>query len=1135
MRRSVGYIDAVRILGGADSQLLTVLDRLAGGALIAGSALGYPFLLGLLDARSEVARLGQELVRGAGERRRGLSRSARTHRLQAAMEVLVVTAFFEVLGEAELPFRFGELALTTADQERLAGSSDVLVPDAASAGTLGPLLGPSEAPTLDFFHAGPQARRRLLDRYQESAAALGRFVPGLSVWDGLDETARSRFCDVLRILPELAADRYLELFRRLAGDVAEVAVWADQLAHGRTQEELAELRREMRSGLAGLMRLGGAASGEAVAHEQRAGLARAYHAALDRPIVEAGDLPEGMALPTLGEAYVAPAFRASPVGAQSFRSGRDRLSDETWWADVPVQEDLEGFLGRYLTSPSASGAPLLVLGQPGSGKSVLTRMLAARLPAAEFLTVRVQLRDVYASSEIQDQIEQGLRAATGERIEWPRLARAAHGAQPLIILDGFDELLQASGVGHTDYLTRVAAFQRREADQGRPVAVIVTTRTSVAGRAWAPEESVAVRLEPFDRGRVAAWLATWGRANAGYFSAQGLTALSPAAAMAHAELAAQPLLLLMLALYDADANALEQARDGEAALREGQLYERLLRRFARREVVRQHPGAPPEAVEHAVERELRQLAVVAFAMFNRGSQWVDEADLDSDLAALFGTRPSRVGSDLRTPLKAAELLLGRFFFVHRARASLQPSLRRETYEFLHATFGEFLIAWLTWQVLCDVLARETASTLTLGGGPVDDDQLHALLSFDSLTVRAPVVDFLTEFASDLPPDGRQDLADLLLRLFRLATAPEIRVRRFADYLPTRLTQPARYAAYSANLILLIVCVAGEVRASTLFAQRERPVNLWHEHVMLWRSTVFNQAGANSWDSLVDAYAVDRLWDGDVRDVRLRLDDGSFQPPAVDPFWTFGWPPGDARRRRGSWTRGHNYSSVLRRKAHFICMNRDDVMQHALAPLHDVLPETVSTFFSPTGTEAMSAAHALLTALLLPGAAATEEHGKCYQHLLDVIASPSLSVPDRSTCLALLLDRLSTDPEAPTVATLSALYDAAALARDGDAQSMIGPVLRCALAHLPGNRRDLDDLLPRLEPFVEARETATDSEVLLALDLARRLDSRGLPRSVVAPWVWEGLRVDLPSLVEQHRPDLGEWLHRYRRARDLERG
>jgi hypothetical protein len=140
-------------------------------------------------------------------------------------------------------------------------------------------------------------------------------------------------------------------------------------------------------------------------------------------------------------------------------------------------------------------------------------------------------------------------------------------------------------------------------------------------------------------------------------------------------------------------------------------------------------------------------------------------------------------------------------------------------------------------------------------------------------------------------------------------------------------------------------------------------------------------------SLVDAYALDRIWAGEVRDVRLRLDDGSFQPPAVDPFWTGGWPPGDERRHEvASWVWGRHHPSLLRRRSNFICMNRDDVAQHALAPLYDVLPETVNTFFSSNGSGAMSAAHALLTAWLLPCTAAPQVRGQGYWNLLDVVTS-----------------------------------------------------------------------------------------------------------------------------------------------------
>jgi hypothetical protein len=198
---------------------------------------------------------------------------------------------------------------------------------------------------------------------------------------------------------------------------------------------------------------------------------------------------------------------------------------EAWWNEAPVRSDLTGYLAGALTSPEAASAPLVVLGQPGAGKSVLTKVLAARLPASDFMPVRVVLREAPADGDIQDQVEYAIRAATGESADWPKVARAMGGAVPVVLLDGFDELLQATGVSQSDYLIRVARFQQREADQGRPVVVLVTSRTTVADRARYPEGSVALRLEPFRPQQRAGWLERWNQLNAPYLAARGLSPL----------------------------------------------------------------------------------------------------------------------------------------------------------------------------------------------------------------------------------------------------------------------------------------------------------------------------------------------------------------------------------------------------------------------------------------------------------------------------------------------------------------------------------------------------------------------------------------------------------------------------------
>ncbi len=611
MSNGLSYGDAVRLLGGQDNKIVTALDKITGGVLL-GAAPTIPAVLAWFEAKGEFIRLCQDLVRGFTERRSGLSRYGRTERLLAAHSVIVITAFFEAIEAADLPFRFAELELTKDEQVNLASDSgaDLFVLR---------LLDVTEK-VLPAPNRSYEEILAFLQGYYYASLTheFNGFIQGLIVWDRLNDTDRDRFQYAMQRIPGVARSHYEELFRRLAADFPEVWCWVSLREHQATRAEV----RGLGIALTKLEQILTEVSTGQAPTDLRAALTRAYRADLDRPVADSGDIPEGLHVPALREAYLPSLFRIRDL------TPGEQASDESWWDQVAVRDDLEEFLAGHLTLPQAVRAPLLVLGQPGSGKSVLTRVLAARLPAPDFLPVRVVLREVQAAADIQEQLEQAIRNATGEHMGWPDLARSAGDALPVILLDGFDELLQATGVSQSDYLVKVAAFQRREADQGRPVAAIVTSRTSVAGRARPPLESVALRLEPFDAVRVTAWLQVWNSANAAYFARRNLLPLMPKTVLAHHELAGQPLLLLMLALYDIDANALQEVR--AADLREGELYEQLLRRFAAREIMKHHPGIRDRDLDVAIEEELRRLSLVAFAMFNRGSQWVTETDLDME-------------------------------------------------------------------------------------------------------------------------------------------------------------------------------------------------------------------------------------------------------------------------------------------------------------------------------------------------------------------------------------------------------------------------------------------------------------------------------------------------------------------------
>lgn len=946
MRRGLGYRDAVRLLGG-DPPLLAALDRAGGAALSLATGGLSDTVLGVFNAQARILRLGRGVAAGLRDRLTGAGRVTRSQRLEAAHAVIVVTAYFEALDEAGLPFRVADLGLTADDQLRLAGD------DGAARDLLETLLDaalPGPAPHV----SSERLADRLRQWYFEVSVRVVTFVEGLAVWDRMSDADRRLAARVLREeAPPQALIRYHDLFARLSQEIPEFALWTAQLEHQATRVQVRFALAEVRS-LLGSMSAGAAPSAAA------RGLSNVYRALLDRPILSDGDAP-GVTLPTLESGYVDPDFRVCAV-----RSGA-RPADEDWWASARVRDDLSAYLAGALTAPAAWAAPIVVLGQPGAGKSLLTKMLAARLPDSDFLVVRVVLREVPADADLQDQIEASVRAATGERTGWPDLARAAGGAQPVVMLDGFDELLQATGVSHSDYLVRIAAFQQREADLGRPVAVLVTSRIAVAGRTRYPEGCVALRLEPFRDDQVAGWVRRWNRLNEGGLRARGLEPFPVDVAGRYPGLAAQPLLLLMLALYDAESNAL---RRDAAALDESALYGQLLTLFARREVTK----TVPEPTAELVEAELQHLSLVAYSMINRRRQWVTEAELDGDLRALLGESRPAGRADFRQPMTRAGLALGRFFFIQRAQAVLDGGTL-QTFEFLHATFAEYLAARLAVRLAAGLPGQRPA--LVVGPARVDDDQLFALLSFAPLSSRQQLR-FVRGCATSMLADAeRVSLAQVLRALF--VDSAFRAEHRLAAYEPVARPVYARHGLYSMNLLLLILCLEPAVQASDLFRDDPDPGGAWHRRALLWRSSLNEQ----EWTDLALALQVNYMWGDQDRDLKVSLaEDPRPEPEPVDLYWHFGVQPGDPRRNAFHWTRP--YVPEIAPKQATSGGTNDSILRHNLEPLIGHLGGALLQFVS-RDDRAASAVHDLLE-LWLSGALSDDHdldtrYQRLHQHLL----------------------------------------------------------------------------------------------------------------------------------------------------------
>ncbi|GHH41393.1 NACHT domain-containing protein [Lentzea cavernae] len=791
MRRTYSYNEAVKILGGRDHPVIAAMDKVLGGALLLGS-LGMWQVLDLFDAKPDFVRLSNELLTSLSAKRRGVSRYTRTQRLHAAHAVLVMTAFFEAYEEQQFTVK-----LTPEDRELVARFNPWEL----------------ELP-LPLSSYPYEVNLAVLEGlYGQLADSLLEAVRGLSYWDRLNDTGKDRLRGALRHAEMRALERYQELVAQLAAEYPEIRFWfaVDEGRAGRKAlARLEDVLRETTTDLTPQLRL--------------TELAGAYRGALRRPLVKAADVPDGVRIPTLADAYVDPRFQLGTEGDRAFAP-----SLLSTWDEVPVRDDLYAYLAGFLTSPEALSAPLLVLGDPGSGKSLLTEMLAARLPASDFAVVRVELRCTPAGRGLEEQIEHGLHTLLHERLSWAEFCRTTGGALPLVVLDGFDELLQATGVSQSRYLMTIADFQQRLEDMGRPALFLVTSRLSVCAGLELPDATNVVRLMPFDEGQVRAWLDVWNAVN---------RPLPAETALRYPDLASQPLLLLMLALYDAVDSSFQRDHLG---LSRGQLYGRLLALFAEREVTKNEAGRTEVHLAEDIEFELDRLSVVALAMFNRGVQWVAEHEVTADLAQLLEVDSPERLKGTHTPLSAGETVLGRFFFMQRTEAVREDRTTLRTYEFLHATFGEYLVARFVWDRLTELRQEDEARSKRKV--TADDVELYSVLSFAALTSSKPVLDFLREFAKD---SHREGLSDLVSRLF--AGREESRTSR-GRYLPSSLADTVRDAKYSLNLVVLALILRGKCYSDDLGLS----VDDWRRLTLFWKSRL----PSSEWASVVLWFWVER--------------------------------------------------------------------------------------------------------------------------------------------------------------------------------------------------------------------------------------------------------------------------------------
>ena len=857
-----------------------------GGVLTAGLA-----ALGFLGGKNELFKVATALM-GKSRKRRHETTIERHQRMLTAHQLLVYAAFLEAAGEIldfinehsspdNAEVRFSTLALEAMGRDLDA-----------------PIASHETSPKAQLIIQAPHPAESLEEYGKELHAFYSGLASRLSTLMSRSEAIaaaskvdQARIRDVLAALATNAIDNYNAHYFALSADNPQFQTWM-HIRHtdmtARSLERLPDVVAQRvldaiseTPGLdVGLRKLGTALP--AAQRRHRAGevvdeLARKYKAVAAKPIVSEQSFDAAgpaLSYPSRREAFIPQAF-------QVLRTRRSiRLEEESSWADVPPREDLSEFLLAYLRSSHSTSTPLVIVGDPGSGKSLLSQMIAGHAGAQDFTPIRLELRNVDVTATIYKQLERQIRDDThGQEITWADLNKELVDTPPVAIYDGFDELLLTSGTAHASFLEDIKDFQSEERDLGREFRAIVTSRITLIDRATVPSDSTVIRLLDFDDRRQREWIEIWNGHNAANFDQTKKFEL-PNRPDIH-RLAGKPLLLFLLALFDAHDNPL---RD-EPGVDRAKLYNDLLTSFVKRQRIKEASGkriADTELAE-AVTGDMRRLGIAAMSMFNRRTLHVERTQLERDLAFFDSAPADHLSSD-------ADFLFGRFFFVHESR-SRAPGISEETdrpaaYEFLHDTFGEFLTA--------DFILRRLVEQVMMERQPLSSDastlpeKWFGTLIHTAVYTRPVMLAMMRSwfkhllktyeltprrFTAQLDTFVRAQITSIINGLvpptsFNSSAAPY-------DMLPLM----GHYAIYTLNLILLRVVVSDEplVLDGRGSGAPEETKSQWEQLTHLWRG----------WMSVDDLAAVAAIMearhvDGDLH---VRAREPSIDAPGTERLET----------------------------------------------------------------------------------------------------------------------------------------------------------------------------------------------------------------------------------------------------------
>lgn len=519
------------------------------------------------------------------------------------------------------------------------------------------------------------------------------FFEKLSFWEELKEKDKDVFLGVLRLIPVKAVENYQKQYYELSVKFNDFFIWGNIQEHKEIKQSIDVGFEKISKQIVtyyGKFR-------EEKARETLEKYERKYSSFVDESIIDISEMgsvsTEDVVFPSKRNIFV-------PQSFQALIYKNDMRLEQDAWKHCDERENIGKFISDTLRHPVTGELPLLILGLPGAGKSLLCNMLAAQILFHEYYVIIIKLRDTIADETISQQISQQMKRDFSNACTWDDIADSGITKPILLIFDGYDELLQASGRTHSDYIKKIAEFQKDQKNiYNIFVRCLITSRTILIDKALIKEGTPVIKLSDFNDQRIELWSNIWNQKNNSFFIKNGLSPFEIDKSSKIYELARQPLLLLMLALYDSNKNALKQQK----SMNSTQLYNSLILEFISREKNKEYQFRSKEKFEQKkiIEKEVRKISIAALGMYNRKALYIRSTELQSDIE--FIEQQEHYREELKdAELKESDKLLGSFLFIHKSKSRdivEKEEIRNAAYEFLHNTFGEFLAAHY---IVCEI-------------------------------------------------------------------------------------------------------------------------------------------------------------------------------------------------------------------------------------------------------------------------------------------------------------------------------------------------------------------------------------------------------------------------------------------------